>query len=176
MALCIPTHLLPENIVPTHHNFDGLTPWQKFFGSVPDVSMPRAFGEPVYILVLEAERSSKLVPTSSLYHVIGIDLGSKVWWCFNPISHQQVSLFHCLFPADCSAPLDIHLPTFGWDTYNNNNNTKLFIGDDDDDDDDGNGGGENANANDIGEHSDDVGDVEDVEDDECNPEPEPKPI
>ena len=48
--------------------------------------MLRAFREPVYVLVPKAKHSSKLVPTSSLYCVIGIDLGSKAWQCFNPIS------------------------------------------------------------------------------------------
>ena len=61
---------------------------------------------------------------------------------------------------DCSAPLNIHLPTFGGDTYNyNKNHTKLLIGDDDDDDDDDNEGGENGNGNDIGECPNDIGNV-----------------
>ena len=54
-----------------------------------------------------------------------------------------MSSFHCLFPVDHGTPLDVHLLTFGGDTYNYNKNyTKLFIGDDDDDDDDGGGVGE----------------------------------
>ena len=60
-------------------------------------------------------------------------------------------------------PLDVHILTFGGDTYNYNKNyTKLFIGDDDDDDDDDDSGegGENGNANSIGECPNDVSDIE----------------
>ena len=69
----------------------GITPYEAWHKTKPDVSHLREFGSPVYVLIQGSQKPAKLLPKSKQQIFVGFDDGSKSIKYYNPETRRVLT-------------------------------------------------------------------------------------
>ncbi|KAL3677349.1 hypothetical protein R1sor_027297 [Riccia sorocarpa] len=83
------------NMSPTRSN-SGITPDEKFFGTRPDVSRLRSYGCLVFAHI-DKNKLSKLESRARRCFLVGYDLNSKAYRCFDPLTRKVLVVRNVIF-------------------------------------------------------------------------------
>jgi hypothetical protein len=87
------THLHAKT---TTKSLSGKTPWELWYGRIPDYSYMREIGCRAFVLI-QNKMNPKIYERSIECILIGYDGKSKTYWCYDPKTRQIYSSYHVRF-------------------------------------------------------------------------------